>query len=175
MKAATPGIILSAILTVILITAVAAPLLYSAGSFFGLDGSILILDNRNVLSSADPLTAFVYGLGDIMCHQEAARSFIINGSQTAFCHRDMAFMFGLAMGLPVIGRFSARYDICSMRVVAIGLLLIFVTFAEWGLEYVSNTDLIVARVFTGLLAGIGAALLFQHIVFKQYLKIMEGV
>jgi len=86
MKRSSPGRAILLFLTAFLLLMIILPLLHPYGSFTGLDGSAGVIDNGEKLSFADPLSKCIYFLGDLFCHQETVRSFIINGSQMAFCH-----------------------------------------------------------------------------------------
>jgi len=46
----------------------------------------------------DPYAAFVYGFGDLNCHNKAERSWEINGNQMPVCVRDVGIFLGLAIG-----------------------------------------------------------------------------
>ena len=46
----------------------------------------------------NPLWAFVYGFGDINCHQKHERSWEINGNQMPVCTRDVGIFFGFSIG-----------------------------------------------------------------------------
>ena len=49
-------------------------------------------------SELDPYAAFIYGFGDLNCHNKAERSWEINGNQMPVCVRDVGIFFGLAIG-----------------------------------------------------------------------------
>tara|TARA_B110001452_G_C15235019_1_gene427622 strand:+ start:614 stop:1372 length:759 start_codon:yes stop_codon:yes gene_type:complete len=46
----------------------------------------------------DPFAAFIYGFGDLNCHNKADRSWEINGNQMPMCVRDIGIFLGLAIG-----------------------------------------------------------------------------
>jgi uncharacterized membrane protein len=46
----------------------------------------------------DPFAAFIYGFGDLNCHNKADRSWEINGNQMPVCVRDIGIFLGLAIG-----------------------------------------------------------------------------
>ena len=154
------------------------PLLYPYGSFIGMDGRASIIEHWNDTAFADPLSRAIYGIGDLFCHQEQSRSFIINGSQMAFCQRDVSIMIGLSVGLLITDRRIGLIRTGDRMWLIIGILMIASTFIEWGISHVFETDVLAARVATGLLAGAGIALVLQHLMIKQYEKVMgfgEGV
>tara|TARA_Y100001935_G_scaffold75096_1_gene62680 strand:+ start:339 stop:1091 length:753 start_codon:yes stop_codon:yes gene_type:complete len=49
-------------------------------------------------SELDPYAAFIYGFGDLNCHNKADRSWEINGNQMPVCVRDLGIFLGLAIG-----------------------------------------------------------------------------
>ena len=145
------------------------PLLYPYGSFIGLGG----MNPTGGTAFADPISRAIYGLGDLFCHQEEARSFIINGSQTAFCKRDISVLFGMITGLLIL---SFRRSIVLMqdrRTLFLGLILLPITFLEWGVEYSFSVDIEPARIITGIISGIGMALILQYLVVREYRAVMS--
>lgn len=46
----------------------------------------------------NPYYAFVYGFGDLNCHQKHERSWAINGNQMPVCTRDVGIFAGLVLG-----------------------------------------------------------------------------
>ena len=164
------------------------PLLYPYGSFTGLDGWANSFDSANKVAFADPISRIVYGIGDVMCHQQEARSPIVNGSQMAFCHRDIGIFIGFAIGLILTfdrgfltyvrkkgltahrRSFKSIWDrISYLRIPLIGVMLSTVTVIEWAIEYTTPLDAPLLRVITGILSGFGIAMILQWIVSKWYL------
>jgi len=169
MDVRTPGIVLLTVLSSVAILILVIPLLYPYGSFIGLGG----MNPTGGTSFADPVTRAIYGLGDLFCHQEEARSFIINGSQTAFCKRDISVLTGVIIGLMIL---SFRRSIVLMqdrRTLILGSILLTVTFLEWGFETLFSADIEPARIITGIISGIGAALIIQYLVVREYRAVMS--
>ena len=134
------------------------PLLSPYGSFTDLDGTPGIIDHWDIWSSEDPFTMAIYLAGDIVCHQEMARTFVMNGSEMPICVRDlgllMGFMFGclitsLKFGHPAIYRHARAY-------VVVSFLLIF---TDWAIQHAFDLNVPFTRLVTGLLAGAGFALI----------------
>ena len=46
----------------------------------------------------DPYAAFIYGFGDLNCHNKEERSWEVNGNQMPVCVRDVGIFLGLAIG-----------------------------------------------------------------------------
>ena len=169
MDVRTPGIVLLTVLSSMAILIMVIPLLYPYGSFIGLGG----MNPTGGTSFADPVSRAIYGLGDMFCHQEEARSFIINGSQTAFCKRDISVLVGVISGLALL---SLRRFIVLMedrRTLIVGLILLPITFVEWGLEHSLSVDIEPARIITGIISGIGMALILQYLVVREYRAVMS--
>ena len=59
-----------------------------------------IQEDNDLFSWMDlnPIALFVYGFGDLNCHQKYERSWEINGNQLAVCVRDVGLFIGLAVG-----------------------------------------------------------------------------
>ena len=125
----------------------------------------------------NPAWAFVYGFGDLNCHQKHERSWEINGNQMPVCTRDVGIFLGLAIGAALFGwrglnRWTIRDSFLSvfpdsrlefiylddrrmlavLAIIGIGLVPMAVDgFRQMLTEYESNNPL---RVITGLTAGI---------------------
>ena len=174
MERSTPGRTVLLFFAAFLVLMVILPLLYPHGSFTHLDGRAGVIENWNRLAFADPLTRAVYFLGDLFCHQEMSRSFIINGSQMAFCQRDVSVLCGIILGLFVTDDSVFRFYAGKRRVLTAGAVMILLLPIEWVLEYAVGMDVLAGRVSTGILAGAGIALLLQYAVTKEYEKIVFG-
>ena len=168
MEEGTPGKILLAVLASFLILMITIPMIYHPEAFIGLDGRPGVLDSGWKMAFADPVSKFIYGLGDMFCHQEQDRSFILNGSQLAFCQRDVSILFGVILGLVL---FMHRYVAAfaqDKRVLIIGILLFAVTLVEWAIESYFSLDVMGTRVISGVMSGVGIAVIFQCLVARQY-------
>ena len=125
----------------------------------------------------NPVLAFVYGFGDLNCHQKHERSWEINGNQMPVCTRDVGIFLGLTIGAALFGwrglnRWTVRDSFLSvfpdsrlegvylsdrrmlamLAVIGIGLTPMAVDgFMQMLTEYESNNPL---RVATGFAAGI---------------------
>ena len=78
----------------------------------------------------NPLWAFVYGFGDLNCHQKHERSWEINGNQMPVCTRDIGIFLGLFAGAM---KHSSRYPPAIPATVLhtpISLVLSFSPFAR---------------------------------------------
>lgn len=124
----------------------------------------------------NPVWAFVYGFGDLNCHQKHERSWEINGNQMPVCTRDVGIFLGLFAGALLFGwrglnRWTIRDSFLSvfpdhtlepiyltdrrmivmLAIVGIGLGPMAVDgFTQMLTDYESNNPL---RVLTGLAAG----------------------
>lgn len=172
MERSTPGRAVLLFFGVFLMLMIILPLLYPYGSFIHLDGRAGVIDNWSKLSFADPLTRAVYFLGDLFCHQEMGRTFMINGSQMAFCQRDTSVLIGVILGLIITDESTLRLYIGKIKHVAMGAAMMILLIIEWVAESLSGMDILPARVATGILAGIGIALILQYAITKDYEKIM---
>jgi Predicted membrane protein len=168
MEEGTPGKILLAVLASFLILMIMIPLIYHSGAFIGLDGRPGVLDSGWKVAFADPISKFFYGLGDMFCHQEQDRSFILNGSQLAFCQRDMSILFGVILGLALFLHRRITIFAQDKRALLIGVLLLAITLIEWAIESYFSLDVIGMRVTSGVISGIGIAVIFQCLVARQY-------
>jgi len=172
MDRSAPGRALLLFFAAFLVLMIVLPLLYPYGTFIDLDGSAGAIENWGRLAFADPLTRAVYALGDLFCHQEWSRSFIINGSQMAFCQRDVCILMGVVLGLVATDNTLCRIYLGNRLFLIVGALMVISTIAEWGIEHLSGADILATRAATGLLAGVGVALILQYAVTKEYEKAM---
>jgi len=172
MDVSSPGRAVLLFLATFLILMIVLPLLYPYGSFTGLDGSAGVIDNWEKLAFADPLTRGIYFLGDFFCHQETSRSFIINGSQMAFCQRDTCILAGAVIGLFLTDKKISLIPAANKLFAILGVFMIISTFAEWGVEFIFDVDIPAARMITGTMAGIGVALVLQYVFSKEYEKVV---
>ncbi|MCL2317572.1 MAG: DUF2085 domain-containing protein [Methanomassiliicoccaceae archaeon] len=174
MDVSSPGRAVLLFLGTILVLMIVLPLLYPYGSFTGLDGSAGVIDNWGKLAFADPLTRGIYFLGDFFCHQETGRSFIINGSQMAFCQRDVSLLAGAVIGLILTDKKIALIPAGNKYLAILGLFMIASTFIEWGVESAFHVDVLAARIVTGAMAGAGVALILQYVFTKEFEKVVFG-
>ena len=126
----------------------------------------------------NPVWAFVYGFGDLNCHQKHERSWDINGNQMPVCTRDIGIFLGLFAGALLFGwrglnRWTIRDSFLSvfpddalepiyladrrmlamLVVIGIGLGPMAVDgFTQMLTDYESNNPL---RILTGIAAGVG--------------------
>ena len=174
MERSTPGRAVLLFSAAFFMLMIILPLLYPYGSFANLDGKAGVIENWTGLAFADPLTRAVYFLGDLFCHQEMSRSFIINGSQMAFCQRDVSVLCGVIIGLIATDKAMSRVYAGKRYFLILSALMFLSLLAEWCIENATGMDILAARVATGILAGVGIALLLQYAVTKEYEKIMFG-
>ncbi len=130
-----------------------APYMAPPETFLGLDGSPMVIDNGWLGHGP---AGVAYLIGDLLCHQETARSFILNGSQLPVCIRDTGLLIGLLAGCAAscfsLDRLRGR------RVLTIGVVLLLVTAVQWALQgTVGDHEAI--RFASGIVSGIGASVI----------------
>lgn len=141
---------------------VVTPMLYPPGTFSGLDGRPGLMDQDWGGYGAGGI---VYAIGDLLCHQEAARSFFLNGNQLPFCIRDVGLLIGLVGGLAVVYREGLSSG--EFKRLMFGLLLLVPTAAEYAVEHVCDMDLPELRFILGIVSGFGAALILGYALYKN--------
>jgi uncharacterized membrane protein len=137
-------------------------------------------------SELDLFSAFVYGFGDLNCHQKHERSWKINENQMPVCTRDIGIFAGIFVGGVIfrkrgLNRWTIRDSIISVLpdekvepfyfndrrfLLAFGgiALLLLPTALDGGIQAVSgyeSTNL--KRLITGFPMGIGVGLLFAGV------------
>lgn len=147
---------------VALMLIIIAPLAYPYGTFVNLDGSAGIMDHDWGGYGAGGI---VYAIGDMLCHQESARSFFLNGSQLAFCIRDIGLLSGFVAGfVHVVWKGIQSYD---SKKLAIGIGLLIPTAIEYICEHSFDMDLPELRFILGILSGFGAALILGYALYRN--------
>ncbi len=137
-------------------------MVYSPGTFVGLDGTAGVMDHRWSAGQ------FVYALGDMFCHQQAERSFMLNGSQTAFCARDVGLITGSASGLLLTSRYAGKPPFTERKTMYAGFALIFVMAAEWAAGALLSYDLDVLRFVAGIVGGLGISMAVQNMASEPW-------
>jgi uncharacterized membrane protein len=137
-------------------------------------------------SELDIFSAFVYGFGDLNCHQKHERSWVINENQMAVCTRDIGIFAGIFIGGLIfrtrgLNRWTIRDSIISVLpdekvepfyfndrrfLLAFGgiALLLLPTALDGGIQAVSDYESThLKRLITGFPMGIGVGLLFAGV------------
>ena len=157
---------ISAILSVLMFF---VPFVSANGTFVDLDGAPGVMDHGDLWSKQDPFTMILYGLGDMVCHQQMSRTIILNGSEMPICIRDLGLLLGFAIGCavttvkfghPAIYRHARAY-------VVITFILIF---TDWLIQHVFDLNVPFTRLTTGLLAGAGFTLILYCWIITIYSK-----
>ncbi len=142
---------------------VIAPFTAPYGSFLGLDGDPCFVDHSWKISE------FPYLLGDILCHQEQDRSFILNGSQMPVCSRDIGLIFGLTLGCLFCLSKNVNFD---RKWLTISFIMMMFTIVEWFIDpYFDN--LMETRFTTGIVSGAGAGMFLGWFVNRALMKGIE--
>lgn len=142
-------------------TVILSPFLYHADTIVRLDGSPGIIDNVWSVSTVQ------YLLGDIFCHQEMSRSFMVNGNQMPFCIRDIGIFIGVCVGSSAL--LSVKRTFGRRKTVFAGIALIAVTVVEWAYGSV-HEDTVALRFASGMLAGVGVSMLIVCYIDSMYEK-----
>lgn len=129
-----------------------SPFLLPYGAVTGLDGVPLITDYRHIWSDMGIVPSLSYRLGDILCHQEAGRSMVINGSQMPICVRDTFIALGFLMCAIVL--LVHRVDLRKRDVLAILAITAVLMFSDHTIQMVLGLNVPVTRAITGMLFGI---------------------
>jgi uncharacterized membrane protein len=151
--------ILAAVPAVFLVLFMVVPFTYGYGTFVNLDGSPSVMDHDWSQYGAG---GWIYALGDLLCHQEMDRCFILNGSQMPICARDLGLLIGITAGLFFFAIKGLRkYD---RRMLLIGLLMLSFTFIEWAWEHAFDGDSMGLRFVLAMVSGFGAAMIVIYVV-----------
>lgn len=151
----------ASIFAVALALMIAAPFMAPYGTFVGLDGSAANIEHGWMGHGPAGLA---YLIGDIFCHQQEARSFILNGSQMPVCIRDTGILLGLVAGFLACWLMERRMT--DRRVAVIGAALVAVMAVEWYAEGIVG-DLPLIRFAAGAVGGAGAAFFLSWMLYRD--------
>ncbi len=137
----------------------AAPLLVPAGTLSDLSGRVGGHENEDQFEDLNPVAHAVYWLGDAECHQLSNRSYYLNDNQMPFCARDLGLFAGMAAGFGIATFYRFRIKPWWFLAGVIPLAI------DGGVQaitsYESSNPL---RLATGILAGVGLALLLAEFI-----------
>ena len=147
--------LLIAFFAMVLALFVSAPFMIEDGAVDGLEGGHPVEpDFFDLWGELNPAAGSIYGLGDILCHQDSSRSFHLNGSQLPICVRDLSALAGLAGGLVLCaacGGYLRRYAYV-MLAVSFSLMI-----ADVLIQNAFGLNISVTRILTGAFCGISVS------------------
>ncbi len=149
--------IIMAVMSIALLLLFLTPFLNPSGRFLGLDGSVGYIDHLDMWSSSDPLTFLTYTFGDMFCPQIESRSFILNGSQMAFCARDVSIGIGLLIGSVISFLKVVRVSLRTSLIISVAAFALMI--ADWCIQHFMSVDLIFTRAITGVMFGASVSIL----------------
>lgn len=146
-------LILAIVCSIFSLLLVFSPLFLPSGSVTDLSGSVGVIDNAGVWDELPFPVSAMYAFGDVLCHQELERSFVLNENQMPFCARCMGIWIGFAVGLlllcfirlPVDFRLIGLLILCC---IPLGIDGFGQLFGWW-------TSSQASRLMTGLMCGGG--------------------
>ena len=147
---------------IVLVLFVSGCLLYP-NRLYNLDGSVGVIDHGKLFDTLAFPFREIYFFGDFGCHQQTARSFIINGSQMPLCIRETSLIIGVAVGgilLQFIHSMSVR------KLLTIALILTPLTFIEIAIKAVFNNLFLCS--LTSILSGCGATIILFCIFQAEF-------
>jgi len=172
----TPESIRNVILLIFMIIAAAlflSPFFEPSGTFRMLDGSVGVIDHSEIWRSVNPFSGSVYALGDALCHQMESRSLILNGSQMAFCVRDVFNILGMITGL-IATFFIPKDFVRHKKMWLIIALLAIPTFIDWGAQYAFDLNVMFTTAITAIMLGFAIAMTLWKLLLKMFDDILFG-
>lgn len=146
-------VIAVAIFGIWLLLVIMSTFLEERGTIDDLSGSVFALDNRDRFADLNPISKFIYTLGDMNCHQISERSLFINENQMPFCARDTGLFIGLFSGAFISLFIAIGID---LRMLALGIVPLIIDGSLQEItEYESDN---IIRLITGILAGTAIAI-----------------
>ena len=144
---------------IVLALFIAVPMILPYGEVVGLTGVPVIMDNMYVWSELDPVSALTYGFGDILCHQESDRSFLINGSQMPVCVRDTFIISGFLLGL--LSFLIFRHELSVRSVAIVTVVATALLFLDHTVQMVFGLNVPSTRAITGLVFGFAVSMIVE--------------
>ena len=167
------AIILLIAASVFFIPAFVLPFTQPLGTLLGLDGSINVMDHSDIWDSIGAVSGFYYGLGDMICHQEQSRSFVLNDNQMYVCMRDISILGGFILGLVLTMVKDMSLSRISKAEKVILLLLFLSTLLEWAVEKLADVDLPVSRCVTAIVTGAVTAIVLIYLINRTNNKVSD--
>ena len=171
MKRSFPGNVLAAFLLAVVMFIIITPFTEPSGTFRDLDGTVGVMNHWNLWSSVNPAAGAIYAFGDMFCHQIFSRSFVLNGSQTAVCVRDLATMTGMVIGLFAMNFISERTKM-ERRFLIIATVLLIPAIIDWSVQFATGYDSALLRAITGTLLGAAFAMFIEVLVQRMFIRAM---
>ena len=116
------------------------------------------------ISCSNTIILIAFNTNFMLCHQEMSRSFMINGSQTAFCTRDIGIIAGIAATLALTYRLAEGPVLTDRKTLIAGILFLLIMAAEWAAGMFIGYDLKYLRLASGVVGGAGVALILQNMI-----------
>jgi uncharacterized membrane protein len=156
------------------ISIILAPATLKPNTITYLDGRASMFDYQQKWSTQPIPHQFIYTLGDLQCHQNHNRSYILNSNQMPVCTRDVGLFFGCNIGIALVFLVDVKLSptraflslfldknkiekIKDRRNIVLGILviaalpLLFDGFVQYATNYESTNEV---RLITGLIVGI---------------------
>ncbi|MCX6665475.1 MAG: DUF2085 domain-containing protein [Euryarchaeota archaeon] len=149
---------------------VAAPFALPTGSVQDLSGVVAYSDNDQIISTMNFPWNVIYTLGDRLCHQQAERSFFLNGNQMPFCVRCTAIWLGFAIGLGFMVFFSLELNEKFLFVLLISLVPIGIDGVGqlFGLWESTNIIRMITGILAGFVCGIAIGIIRDEVISTQF-------
>lgn len=134
-------------------------------SISGMDGSIGMMDHGSKWSEMNIFAELVYSVGDMVCHQEMSRSFVMNGNQLTVCSRDLFILFGIFTGLLFFQLLPKKAE--DRRLWYVSYSFVVLMLIDWGVQYITSTDVMITRIITGMMCGIAIATILEKMMIRM--------
>ena len=145
-----------------------APFMGGYGEVDGLEGGHPVEpDFFDVWGNLNIVQGSIYAVGDILCHQDASRSFHLNGSQLPVCVRDISALAGLVVGLISCMVFGELYRKYVYILLAVSFAIMI---ADVSIQNVFDLNVFVTRILTGAFCGISVAAVIDRWLNKIWIN-----
>jgi len=147
---------------------ITAPLALQPGTTGDLTGAVGTVENAAVAAAMPAPWSWVYGAGDVACHQKAARSFSLGGNQMPFCARDLGIFALIAATLAACIPARSRAYRAAVLMPWWGYFALLAPIAlDGGAQAVFGIESDnLRRLLTGGLAGVAVAFALVFIVYE---------
>ncbi len=151
---------------------VAAPFALPTGSVQDLSGVVAYSDNDQIISTMNFPWNVIYTAGDRLCHQQAERTFFLNGNEMPFCARCTAIWLGLAIGLGIMTLYIMQLNEKFLFVLIIGIAPMGIDGVGQLLGFWESTNIIrfISGFLSGFVCGIAIGVIIDEILPKHLLN-----
>ena len=142
-----------------------ATIILPQNTIINLHGNVINIDFMEKWSSIDPFSEIVYLIGDVLCHQDFDRSFIISGNQMPICSRDFCALIGLICGMFYSIKIGIKDEKMFKTLFVVSFVLLIIDVA---IQNIFSLNILFTRIITGTFVGIVIGIAIDRAIKLNY-------